>query len=100
MAFHDVSPTRGLFNRLQADGLVSRVVAEEDIVRATMEPPATTRAALRGRFVREALASGRDYTVDWVHLKLSGSDPRTVLLKDPFRNVDERVDVLLEALDG
>jgi proteasome accessory factor A len=100
MAFHDVSPTRGLFNRLQADGLVSRVVAEEDIVRATTEPPATTRAALRGRFVREALASGRDYTVDWVHLKLSGSDPRTVLLKDPFRNVDERVDVLLEALDG
>ncbi|WP_291377981.1 Pup--protein ligase [Demequina sp.] len=100
MAFHDVSPTRGLFNRLQADGLVSRVVAEEDIVRATTEPPATTRAALRGRFVREALASGRDYTVDWVHLKLSGTEPRTVLLKDPFRNLDERVDVLLASLDG
>jgi len=100
MAFHDVSPTRGLFNRLQADGLVSRVVAEQDIVRATTEPPATTRAALRGRFVREALASGRDYTVDWVHLKLSGPEPRTVLLKDPFRNADERVDVLLAALDG
>lgn len=100
MAFHDVSPTRGLFNRLQADGLVSRVVAEDDIVRATTEPPASTRAALRGRFVREALASGRDYTVDWVHLKVSGPEPRTVLLKDPFRNVDERVDVLLAALDG
>jgi proteasome accessory factor A len=100
MAFHDVSPTRGLFNRLQADGLVSRVVAEADIVRATTEPPATTRAALRGRFVREALASGQDYTVDWVHLKLSGTQPRTVLLKDPFRNVDNRVDVLLEALGG
>ena len=100
MAFHDVSPTRGLFNRLQADGLVSRVVPEQDIVCATTEPPATTRAALRGRFVREALASGRDYTVDWVHLKLSGNEPRTVLLKDPFRNVDERVDVLLASLDG
>jgi len=100
MAFHDVSPTRGLFNRLQADGLVTRVVAEEDIVAAMTSPPATTRAALRGRFVTAALESGRDYTVDWVHLKVSGNEPRTVLLKDPFRNVDERVDVLLEALDA
>lgn len=100
MAFHDVSPTRGLFNRLQADGLVTRVVAEEDIVAAMTSPPATTRAALRGRFVTAAIDSGRDYTVDWVHLKVSGNQPRTVLLKDPFRNVDERVDVLLEALDA
>lgn len=100
MAYHDVSPTRGVFNRLQADGLVKRVVAEQDIVDAMTMPPATTRAALRGRFVKAALESGLDYTVDWVHLKFSGTEPRTVLLKDPFRNVDERVDVLLAALDG
>ncbi|NYI41572.1 Pup--protein ligase [Demequina lutea] len=100
MAYHDVSPSRGVFNRLQADGLVKRVVSEQDILNAQTQPPATTRAALRGRFVTAALASGHDYTVDWVHLKISGTDPRTVLLKDPFRNVDERVDVLLAALDG
>lgn len=100
MAYHDVSPTRGVFNRLQADGLVKRVVAEQDIVDAKTEPPATTRAALRGRFVSAALESGLDYTVDWVHLKFSGTEPRTVLLKDPFRNVDERVDVLLATLDS
>lgn len=100
MAFHDVSPTRGLFNRLQAGGLVARIVTEEDIVAAKTAPPATTRAALRGRFVTAALDSGRDYTVDWVHLKVSGMEPRTVLLKDPFRNVDERVDVLMAALEA
>jgi len=100
MAYHDVSPTRGVFNRLQADGLVKRVVEDQDIVNAMTQPPATTRAALRGRFVTAALESGLDYTVDWVHLKFSGSDPRTVLLKDPFRNVDERVDVLLASLDA
>lgn len=100
MAYHDVSPTRGLFNRLQADGLVSRVVPEEAIAAAVDNPPPTTRAALRGRFVAAALASGRDYTVDWVHLKVSGNEPKTVLLKDPFRNVDDRVDVLLAALQA
>ncbi len=98
MAYHDVSPTRGVFNRLQADGLVKRVVSDQEIAEAKSSPPATTRAALRGRFVSAALESGDDYTVDWVHLKISGAEPRTVLLKDPFRNVDERVDVLLAAL--
>ena len=100
MAYHDVSPNRGVFNRLQADGLVKRVVEDQDIVNAMTQPPATTRAALRGRFVTAALESGLDYTVDWVHLKFSGTEPRTVLLKDPFRNVDERVDVLLASLDA
>lgn len=98
MAFHDVSPTRGLFNRLQADGQVRRIVSDADIAKAMTTAPQTTRAALRGRFVHAALESGKDYTVDWVHLKISGASNRTVLLKDPFRNVDERVDVLLEAL--
>ncbi len=100
MAFHDISPTRGLFNRLQSDGLVRRIVDDAAIEKAKTEPPASTRAALRGRFVREALASGQDYTVDWVHLKISGADPKTILLKDPFRNVDERVDVLIAAMSA
>ena len=98
LAFHDISPERGLFNKLQADGQVRRIVTDADIERAITTPPQTTRAALRGRFITAALASGQDYTVDWVHLKISGAASRTVLLKDPFRNVDARVDVLLEAL--
>lgn len=100
LAFHDVSPSRGLFNRLQADGLAATVVTDAEIAAAMTAPPATTRAALRGRFVSAALEAGKDYTVDWVHLKIAGNEPKTVLLKDPFRNVDERVDVLLEALSA
>lgn len=100
LAFHDIDPQRGLFNKLQADGQVRRIITDADIERAVTTPPQTTRAALRGRFVSAALAAGQDYTVDWVHLKISGAASRTVLLKDPFRNTDERVDVLIEALGG
>lgn len=100
LAFHDISPERGLFNRLQADGQVRRLVDDAAIERAVTAPPSSTRASLRGRFVKAASEAGVDYTVDWVHLKISGSSSRTVLLKDPFRNVDARVDVLLEALPG
>ncbi|WP_203655226.1 Pup--protein ligase [Demequina activiva] len=99
LAYHDISPTRGLFHRLQRDGLAATVVEDAAIQHATTAPPATTRAALRGRFVSAAVAAGQDFTVDWVHLKLAGGSKRTVLLKDPFRNTDERVDVLLTALE-
>ncbi|WP_227589843.1 Pup--protein ligase [Demequina pelophila] len=99
LAFHDVAPGRGLAPRLEAEGLMRRIVPEDAIERAMTTAPATTRAHLRGRFVEAALAAGRDYTVDWVHLKISGSAGRTVLLKDPFRHEDERVDALLEMLD-
>lgn len=98
LAFHDVSPERGLFSRLQQQGLARRIVPEEAIERAMTAPPATTRAALRGRFVQAALAAGVDFTVDWVHLKIAGTAGATVLLKDPFRHDDARVDALLDLL--
>jgi proteasome accessory factor A len=63
-----------------------------------VEPPPTTRAALRGRFIRQAKAKRRDYTVDWVHLKLNDQAQRTVLCKDPFTYEDERVDRLIAAM--
>jgi len=98
MAFHDIDPQRGLFYRLQGQGLVKRVVTDEHIAHAVDHAPETTRARLRGQFVTAALAAGRDFTVDWVHLKITGSEGRTILLKDPFRNEDPRVDVLLGML--
>jgi proteasome accessory factor A len=98
LAFHDVSPEHGLFYRLQAQGLVKRVIDESRIEHAITTAPTSTRAHLRGAFVRAASDAGRDYTVDWVHLKVTGEESRTVLLKDPFRSADARVDELIESL--
>jgi proteasome accessory factor A len=98
LAYHDVVQGRGLYHLLVRQGRVQRVLDDAEIVRATTEPPATTRAALRGRFVRHAKAKRRDYTVDWVHLKLNDQAQRTVLCKDPFRYEDERVDKLIASM--
>ncbi len=100
LGYHDISPQRGLFARLVRDGLAATVVDDALIERAKTVAPETTRAHLRGRFVTAALAAGQDFTVDWVHLKLAGGAKSTVLLKDPFSNVDARVDALLEALEA
>ncbi len=98
LAYHDVSRERGLYYMLERRGMVDRVVTDEDIARALVEPPQTTRARLRGEFIRAAKEKNRDFTVDWVHLKLNDQAQRTVLCKDPFRAVDERVEKLIASL--
>ena len=98
LAYHDISRTEGLYNLLAARGMVERVTTDLEVFEATAVPPQTTRAKLRGDFVRRAQEARRDYTVDWVHLKLNDQAQRTVLCKDPFRSVDERVERLIESM--
>jgi proteasome accessory factor A len=98
LQYHDVSRERGLFYKMQARGLVERTCRDEDIETAVDQPPQTTRAKLRGEFIRRAKERRRDFTVDWVHLKLNDQAQRTVLCKDPFKSRDERVEKLIASL--
>ncbi len=98
LAYHDVTRERGLYFIMERRGLMERVVTDEDVSRALLQPPQTTRARLRGEFIKAAKARQRDFTVDWVHLKLNDQAQRTVLCKDPFRAIDERVEKLIAAL--
>jgi len=98
LQYHDVSRDRGIFYKMQARGLVERLCTDVDIENAIETPPQTTRARLRGEFIRKAKEKKRDYTVDWVHLKLNDQAQRTVLCKDPFKSRDERVEKLIASL--
>ncbi|MGH7912817.1 MAG: Pup--protein ligase, partial [Candidatus Dormibacteraceae bacterium] len=71
LQYHDVSRERGLFYNMQNRGLVERTCTDEAIDEAVDQPPQTTRARLRGEFIRRAKERRRDFTVDWVHLKLN-----------------------------
>jgi proteasome accessory factor A len=98
LQYHDVNRDRGLFYKLQARDMVDRMATDEEIDTAIDTPPQTTRARLRGEFIRKAKERKRDYTVDWVHLKLNDQAQRTVLCKDPFKARDERVEKLIASL--
>ena len=98
LQYHDVNRSRSLFYRMQNKGMTERMCVDDEINHAVENPPATTRARLRGEFIRRAKERKRDYTVDWVHLKLNDQAQRTVLCKDPFRAHDERVEKLIESL--
>ncbi len=98
LSYHDVTKARGLYYLVARKRLVDRVVTDATIVTAMKKPPQTTRARLRGEFIAAAKANRRDFTVDWVHLKLNDQAQRTVLCKDPFQSTDERVDRLIAGL--
>jgi len=98
LRYHDIDPTRGLFRLLETGGHAVRVTNPVDVALAEQQPPQTTRAKLRGDFISAARRSGRDVSVDWIHLKVNDQVPRTVLCKDPFASVDERVDSLIDTL--
>ncbi|PZU50111.1 MAG: Pup--protein ligase [Arsenicicoccus sp.] len=95
LAWHDIHPTRGLARILERSGAARTVIDEARVQAATTDPP-QTRARLRGDFVRTAAEHRRDFTVDWVHLKLNDAAQRTVICKDPFAAQDARVDALIE----
>ena len=98
LAYHDLRRGRGLYALLEKRGKVDRVATDLEIFEAKETPPQTTRARLRGEFIRHAQEKRRDFTVDWVHLKLNDQAQRTVLCKDPFRAYDERVDRLIASM--
>jgi proteasome accessory factor A len=98
LQYHDVNRDRGLFYRMQARDMVERMCTDAEIDTAVETPPQTTRARLRGEFIRRAKERRRDYTVDWVHLKLNDQAQRTVLCKDPFKAKDDRVEKLIASL--
>jgi proteasome accessory factor A len=98
LQYHDVNRRRGLYYLLQRRDKVDRIVKDAEIRRAMRTPPQTTRAKLRGEFIRQAKRKRRDFTVDWVHLKLNDQAQRTVLCKDPFRSQDDRVQKLIASM--
>jgi proteasome accessory factor A len=98
LAYHDVRRGRGLYALMEKRGKVDRISNDLEIFEAKETPPQTTRARLRGEFIRHAQEKRRDFTVDWVHLKLNDQAQRTVLCKDPFRAYDERVERLIASM--
>jgi proteasome accessory factor A len=98
LAYHDVNRNRGLYYLLERNGAVERATTDLAVFEAKSVPPQTTRAKLRGEFIKRAQEKRRDFTVDWVHLKLNDQAQRTVLCKDPFRSVDDRVDKLIASM--
>ena len=95
LQYHDIKRSRGLYYILAREELVERMVTEEEIDRAVVEPPLSTRARIRSDFIKYAMERNKSYDVGWSYLKLNDRYQRTILCKDPFQCKDPRVEEMI-----
>ena len=81
--YHDIA-NGGTYDALVSHGAMRTLLDDEAVQQAVLEPPAGTRAALRGRFVHAAQAAGAHYACDWTRLTLTAPVRRESVLLDPF----------------
>lgn len=97
LSYHDITKA-GLAPKMEESGLMVRLTSPEQVAAAKVLPPADTRAHLRGSVVGAAESAQRNLGVDWVTLRVEGE--QELKLQDPFATEDERVDVLVDRLQG
>jgi proteasome accessory factor PafA2 len=97
LQYHDVRRDKGLYYRLEATGKVDRLITDEEIDTAVMEPPTDTRAYFRGRCISKypdaiAAASWDSLIID------TGQDAlQRIPMREPLRGTKAHVDDLLAA---
>src|SRR5215207_6540713 len=96
LQYHDVRRDRGLYHRLVSTGQVERLVSDEDVERAIMEPPEDTRAYFRGRCISrypDAIAAA---SWDSIIFDTGAEALQRVPMREPLRGTREHVDRLFE----
>ncbi|MCO5172065.1 MAG: proteasome accessory factor PafA2 family protein [Planctomycetes bacterium] len=84
LRYHELSVDGGPFDRLVADGRVEAALDPAAVARAREGPPARTRAAVRGRWVRDPAPSVR---VGWDAVVVGDdAEARRLALPDPYRS--------------
>jgi proteasome accessory factor A len=96
LQYHDVRREKGLYQRLVQAGKIERLVTDEEVERAAMNPPEDTRAYFRGRCIAKypdaiAAASWDSMIFD------AGRDAlQRVPMREPLRGTKAHVEDLLE----
>jgi proteasome accessory factor PafA2 len=98
LQYHDVRPTRSLYERLVKAGKVERLTDEDEVMAATTEPPASTRAFFRGR----CLSRWPDAVVaanwDSIILDIGGDPLKRIPMMEPLRGTKAHVADLFETV--
>ena len=97
LQYHDTDPNKGLAYRLESRGALRRLFTDEQVERATVEPPTNTRAYFRGRCVArypESLVAA-----NWHSLVFDTGEAslKRVPMMEPLRGTEAVVGALLDS---
>jgi proteasome accessory factor A len=96
LQYHDVRREKGLYHRLAATGKVERLVTEDEIEVAVMEPPHDTRAYFRGRCISKYPDAIAAASWDSMIFDAGREALQRVPMREPLRGTRAHVEDLLE----
>jgi proteasome accessory factor A len=96
LQYHDLRPTKGLYYILERQGRAERIVTEQEISAAILEPPNDTRAYFRGECLKRYGAAV--FGVNWDSISFGvGDDPiNRILMAEPLKGTRAHVGDLLD----
>jgi proteasome accessory factor A len=96
LQYADVRPDKGLYNKLVALGRIERLVDEDAVMRAVLEPPVDTRAYFRGRCMSKYTDDVAAASWDSVIFDVGRDSLQRVPTLEPLRGTEAHVGELLE----
>jgi proteasome accessory factor A len=97
LQYSDIRPEKGLYNRLVARGSMQRLLTDDEVARAMVNPPGDTRAFFRGECVRRYPAQVAAASWDSVVFDLGRENLVRIPTMEPLRGTREHVGALFEA---
>jgi proteasome accessory factor A len=97
LQYHDSRPDKGLYHMLERKGEVDRVISNEEIERAVVNPPWDTRAYFRGECIRRY--PDAVFGVNWDSISFNlGEEPiKRILMNEPLKGTRAHVQELLDS---
>ena len=99
LQYADVRPDRGLYNRLVTRGSMTRLVGEDEVLRAVSTPPEDTRAWFRGRCIARYGADVAAASWDSVIFDVGKDSLQRVPTLEPLRGTRAHVGALIDECD-
>jgi Pup amidohydrolase len=94
LQYHDVRRDKGLYYRLADTGKAERLVADDEIDRAIMEPPEDTRAFFRGRCISRYPQAIAAASWDSIIFDTGRETLQRIPMREPLRGTRSHVDQL------
>jgi proteasome accessory factor A len=97
LQYHDLRPDKGLYYLLERQGRAERIVTDEEITAAMVQPPEDTRAYFRGECLRRY--GPAVFGVNWDSISFSVEEEpiKRILMAEPLKGTRAHVEELLES---
>lgn len=84
LGYHNIRRAEGLYYNLEQEGKVKRILTDEQIEASIHEPPQTTRAKFRGKYVKLANEKKILCGVNWSYIQIYEPEQKIFLSTDPL----------------